>query len=718
MSTGSHSQEIRAGCPADPSIRDTLESDAWRRYPEFAHRRARLRGLPAGPDAGLRWHDRVLLILAIVLFAMILLRTETARADDFWGIELVSSTSQWNSMALETRMSVDVTGLVARVEVQQVFINQGTDWAEGVYRFPLPDGAAVDRMQIEVGNRIIAGEIRERQEARRVYQQARAAGQVASLLEQQRPHQYESRLANIGPGETIRVTIGFLCNVQWRDGSFSLRLPMTFAPRWDNHRASARIDPAPAPQLTVPESGHHRPLRLEFLLRTSLGYNSIESRYHDVDISLVPEGYRVALLDERDLPDRDFELTWTPELGAEPRAELLTWDGGDAVYAQLMLAPPLLEGLEPQAREVVFIIDTSGSMEGAPLNQARAALKNGLEQLEPSDAFNLIQFNSETEQLFDQSVPATDHHRALAREYLEGLQADGGTVMAPALEAALSLPALHGQFRQVVFITDGSVGNEPELLLQIAEQLEGSRLFTVGIGSAPNSWFMRKAAETGRGTHTHIGRLEDVEERMVSLWTRIRNPAVSDVCIDLGVDAEYYPEVIPDLYAGEPLWITARMSLLPREVFLCGQLNGQPWGLNARPRLSEGAEALATLWARKKIEALEDSIVYGADPDAIKSEVTDIALRHELLTRHTSLVAVDRTPARASDVTLGRASIPSLLPAGSTAASAGFPATATGWVAQVLLSALTLLMATGLYLFCGRRLPLSPSPAVDGTSLK
>ncbi|NND44873.1 MAG: VWA domain-containing protein, partial [Xanthomonadales bacterium] len=515
-----------------------------------------------------------------------LLRAESARADDFWGLELLSGSEQWTSLALESHIAVDVTGRVARAEVQQVFINRDTDWAEGIYRFPLPDGAAVDRMRIEVGDRIIVGEIQERTEARRVYQQARAEGKIASLLEQQRPNQYESRLANIGPGETIRITIGFQFNVYWRDGSFSLRLPVTFTPRWDGGNPSARIGPAPAPTFTGAGSDHHEPLRLAVLLRTTLGYNSIESRHHDVDIALVPEGYEVALLGDGELPDRDFELSWTPELGAKPQAELLTWDGGDAVYAQLMLAPPLPDNLGPQAREVVFIIDTSGSMEGDSLSQAQAALRRGLDELNPTDAFNLIQFNSDTEVLFDTSVPAENRHLAAAREYLAGLRADGGTVMAPALDAALSLPAMPGLFRQVVFITDGSVGNEPELLLQIAEQLGETRLFTVGIGSAPNSWFMRKAAETGRGSHTHIGRLEDVEERMVALWSRIQYPALSDICIDFGVDAEYYPEIIPDLYAGDPLWVTARLPMQPREVLLCGQLDGQPWEFSTLPQFS------------------------------------------------------------------------------------------------------------------------------------
>jgi Ca-activated chloride channel family protein len=700
----------------DLSIRDCLEDDAWGRYPVFAAQMARRKRLERLPPRGLRWHDRVLLILATVLLGLVLLRSGTVEAADEWGLALFDADQSWTSLALESRVTIEVTGLLARARVEQVFINESDGWVEGTYRFPLPDGAAVDRMQMEVNGRIIVGEIQPREEARRVYQQARAAGQVTSLVEQQRPNQFESRIANIGPGETIQVSIGFQFNVDWRDGSFRLRLPMTFTPRWEGGQASAHIDPAPALAFTSTTGSPHRPLSLEVLLRTTLGYTSIESHHHDVDIAPDAEGYRVALLEGMHIPDRDFELVWTPDLSAAPQAELLTWDGGDAVYAQLMLAPPMLEAIDPRAREVVFIIDTSGSMEGASLDQARAALLRGLDQLGRRDAFNLIQFNSETERLFDASVPAEPRHLEIARDYLAGLKADGGTVMAPALQSAFSLPGQSGLLRQVIFITDGSVGNEPELLQQIAEQLAETRLFTVGIGSAPNSWFMRKAAEMGRGSHTRIARLEDVEQRMSALWSRIRHPALSSICIDFGVEAEYYPEVIPDLYAGDPLWVTARMPLQPREILLCGEFDGLPWEHAVQPFTSNGAEDLARLWARRKIESLEDSILFGSEPDEIRAAVTEVALRFGLLTRHTSLVAVDRTPARPPGEHLDNAEVPSLLPAGSNTATAGFPGTATGWVAQALLATLTLLIATGMFLFSGARLPLGLSRAVIETS--
>jgi Ca-activated chloride channel family protein len=352
----------------------------------------------------------------------------------------------------------------------------------------------------------------------------------------------------------------------------------------------------------------------------------------------------------------------------------------------------------PSPREVVFVIDTSGSMEGTSIREARAALRQGLDFLDPHDRFNLVRFDSEAELLFRESVPPAPDFLAQAADFIDELKASGGTNMAPALDLALGLPAHPGLLRQVVFITDGSVGNESELLLQVGERLGDSRLFTVAIGSAPNTWFMRKAAAIGRGSYTLIGQQADVEERMAALWAHIENPAVRDLCVDWGMEAESYPEVIPDLYAGEPLWLQARLPFEPREVTLCGELDGRYWETAVAVNPVAGGEGLATLWARSKIEALEDSRIFGVDPVTIRRQVLDLALGFGLLTPYTSLVAVDRTPARPATEGLQAEQVPGLLPAGSTM-TAGFPQTATGWPVRLALALLSLFLATGMLLW-------------------
>jgi len=506
--------------------------------------------------------------------------------------------------------------------------------------------------------------------------------------------------------------------VDYRDEAFSFQLPLTFTPRWDPAVEPSGQPAAPNPAIQPLDHLDDHRLTLNIDLRNGLNIASLDSRYHDMEIHPALGGYHLFLADPDTRTDRVFELTWKPDFGSAPAVSLMTWDGGDAVYALLMLAPPLPEAIAPQPREVVFVIDTSGSMEGVSLQQARAALYQGLDHLGHDDYFNLIEFNSDSYLLFDTSVPVDEAGLQAAMDFIDGLVAEGGTEMAPALRDAMALPAQTGLLRQIVFITDGSVGNEDELLGQIADELDESRLFTVSIGPAPNTAFMRKAAAFGRGQHTHIGKLEEVEERMTALWTRIANPALQDIRVDWGMEAEYFPEIIPDLYAGEPLWLYARLPHEPREITVTGALDGRAWEQASEPQAGSGSENLASLWARNKIESLQDSRLFGADPELTQLEVTALALEFGMITPYTSLVAVDRTPVRPAAQPWQTDVVPSLLPAGSSMTSLGFSATATGWLGQLLMALATLFAATCLLWFCSppRRVqavgvPAPPPPA-------
>jgi len=709
--------------PQTGSIRDELEKQAWIQNPKLANRLNNRRvdgkrhNISCSQSARRmkKWQDRILLVFIAVLLVLLVIRTETAIADEQdWGLQMKSESGVFTELAIDTHIQLDITGLVARVEVTQHFSNNGKHWAEGIYRFPLPAGAAVDRMHIRVGERVLEGEIQEKESARLSYQKALEAGQTATIVEQQRRNQFETRLANIGPGESVDITISYLQNVSYSDLSYHLRLPMTFTPRWEPGHLSSGEPPSvtsPAPHLVPAGTGTGHRFELHARLVSSTEFAAIESRYHDVDIRQVDNGYTIELLKPDELSDRDFELSWTPVLYSQPSASLTTFNDGESVFAQLMLAPPLADSIAPQAREVVLIIDTSGSMEGASLARAKAALLHALSSLGNDDYFNLLQFNSHTQQLFDQSVQVSQSSLYVAQNFITGLRANGGTDMLPALETALTLPEIPRLMRQVVFITDGAVGNENELLQNVAQELGDSRMFTVAIGHAPNSWFMRKAAEIGRGSYVHIGKPEEVEEQMSALWGRIQLPALTDICVDWGTSAEYYPEVIPDLYAGEPLWLLARLPNEPAMIGLCGNLNGLDWNLhvNGWDAVSSdpGEDNLAKLWARKKIEALEDSLMFGADPELTRLEITSLALEYGLLTRHTSLVAVDKTPRRENGKELALTDIPGLLPAGGSAKLAAYPKTATGWLAQLLLSIFVLLLATSMLLFSGNRLPMT-----------
>ncbi len=616
---------------------------------------------------------------------------------------------------LDTDVQMNISGIVARVKVQQRFHNDGSDWVEGIYMFPLPDDAAVDRLTMYVGERIIVGEIKEREEARKTYEQAKQSGRRASLVEQERPNMFTMSVANIGPGDQITVEIEYQQTVAYDNGRFSLRFPMTITPRYipgtvmnvdpeaqQGHSWSYDTTRVPdasriTPPVLHPASTRTNPVSLRVTVDAGLALTGIESRYHVISVVRSGTRYELSLANSNVSMDRDFELSWSPVVGESPEAVVFNETLGAEHYVLVMFVPPKsAEVGHAQPRELIFVVDTSGSMAGASIVQAKASLDLALSRLNDQDRFNVIQFNSFTHALFHAPVPATLGNRAAARAYVDGLAADGGTEMAPALSRALDTQGEPGYLKQVIFITDGSVGNEAELFGLIRKRLGNTRLFTVGIGSAPNSHFMRKAAQFGRGTFTHIGRVDEVETKMYALFEKLERPALTGIEIAWPSGTEAWPQRVPDLYAGEPVVVAAKLkrghSLDETEI--SGVAAGLVWkrGLHATASQHPG---VAGLWARRKIETLMDSRIEGASEDEIRPSVVDVALKHHLVSRYTSLVAVDKTPARSMSTPLKSEAVPNMLPVGAdfNAIFGGFPPTATPAALHLLLGIMLLLAA-------------------------
>jgi len=603
---------------------------------------------------------------------------------------------------MNTAVEARVTGVVARVSVHQEFRNDGQDWVEGVYVFPLPDQAAVDHLRLRIGERIIEGEIREKEQARKDYEAARESGRKASLVEQQRANMFTTSVANIAPGETVIVEIDYLEPLRYDDGTFSLRFPLTLTPRYipgeplpDRKGTGWSADTstvADASLITPPVIVRSADHRLTFTAELNVGVplQFVASRYHRIDVSSTGNRYRIVLADSSVPMDQDLELTWRPVADATPRALLFTEEAAGAQHALLMMLPPdeFSAPMQSLPRELILVIDTSGSMHGTSLEQAQSALGMALGGLGPRDRFNIIQFNSVTSSLFSTSVDATMNNIAVARRFISGLTANGGTEMLPAIEQALSAASGEGHLRQVIFITDGSVGNEEALFALIEQRLGAARLFTVGIGSAPNSWFMRKAAEAGRGTFTMIGALHEVDEKMGRLFRKLEQPQVTDISVTWpgGNDAESHPGVIPDLYAGEPIVVRTRLPSGLRaggRVRIHGKSALGAWQAEIGLDAAEQGTGIAALWARGRIEWLLDRLRRGADEAEIRAAIVDTALSHHLVSKYTSLVAIDRTPARSAADRLVNEQVPNLLPYGqSHEAIFGFPGTATGAAAH------------------------------------
>lgn len=598
---------------------------------------------------------------------------------------------------INTEINAQVSGMVARVSVKQTFRNSGREWVEGIYVFPLPDGAAVDRLRMHIGERFIEGEIREKEQARKEYEAAKSNGEKASLVEQQRANMFTTAVANIAPGETIAIEIEYLETLRYEDESFSLRFPITITPRYIPGAAlpgrkgsgwsadTSRV--ADASLITPPmvaRSGDHR---LSFRLSIDAGtpVEIIASRYHPIAVQEEGQHYLVDLADPNVPMDHDLEITWRPVAASAPRAMLFSESIGGQPHMLLMMLPPSQSAATDSEipRELIFVVDTSGSMHGTSLVQAKKALTLALDGLKTGDRFNVIQFNSLTAALYPDAVNATVNNVGIAKRFVAGLKANGGTEMRPAILQALAAPSRESHVRQIVFVTDGSVGNEQELFNLIEKHLGDTRLFTVGIGSAPNSWFMQKAAEAGRGTFTFISALHEVNEKMGGLFRKLSQPQITDIVVQWpsGQDPLSYPVRIPDLYSGEPVLVKARMAgeTLPGDVIkVSGQSANGAWGTELPISVQQSSAGVAALWARARIKALFDQEVRGASADETRDAVVETALTHHLVSKYTSLVAVDKTPARPANAGMTAEQVPNLLPYGqSSNAIFGFPATAT-----------------------------------------
>jgi Ca-activated chloride channel family protein len=586
---------------------------------------------------------------------------------------------------LSTDVHYRVFGVVGRATVTQSFRNGADGFVEGVYVFPLPENVAVDHLRMRIGGRIVEGQIREREAARVEYHQATASGRRASLVEQQRPNIFTSRVANLAPGETLEVEIEFQQMLRFDEGEVSLRFPLVVGPRYIPGGPVASLDDgggwAPdtdpvqgaswiTPPVRPPSEDLHNPVKIEVDLDAGFPVDRIESRYHPViTLARGEQRFRVRLRSPRVPADRDFVLAWCPRDEAIPRSAVFEQDGHGARYVLLTLFPPTGPALERSRlpREIVYVVDTSGSMSGASIEQARRALLLALDRLRPDERFNVIQFNSTTQSVFPSSQPVAPGTLSLARSFVAGLVAQGGTEMRAALEAALVGSDDPRLVRQVVFLTDGSVGNEDDLFGVIRQRLGDTRLFTVGIGSAPNGHFMTKAAEFGHGTFTYIGDVRAVEERIGQLFARLESPVLTGLEVQWpeGVAVEAWPPRAPDLYLGEPVVLCARLSGPAEAVVVTGRRGREEWR-ESLPLDRRRAEGIGVLWARRKIDSLLDSLHEGASPDHVRAQVVALGLEHHLVTKHTSLVAVDVAPIRPEDAALERQAIATNLPRGWT----------------------------------------------------
>lgn len=587
---------------------------------------------------------------------------------------------------LDTHVEAEVSGMVVRYRLRHTFRNTGEAWTEAIYTFPLPTDAAVDRLTMEVGERRIDGVIKERAEARAAYETARDEGRRASLVDQERPNIFTTTVANIAPGEAVVVEIGFQDAIPYKDGRFEMRLPLVVGPRYipgvpvaaavggsgwapDTTRVpdASRV----TPPVRHPDSGAANPVAIDVRLTPGFPLAEVSSPSHAIDRSVPESGTTAVTLSEDATPtDRDFILRWVPAASHEPGAGLFSETIDGDPYALLTIMPPTADGLPedamPLPREVIFIVDTSGSMEGGSIDQAAAALDLALGRLRPEDRFNVIRFSDQATPVFTRPQPADAESVAAARGQIGRFTASGGTEIVSAVDLALDGQQDATRLRQVVLITDGAVGNEDELARLVRDRLGDSRLFVVGIGSAPNSFLMTRTAAAGRGAFVHVGSLDEVFDRMAELFTKLESPVVTDLAVDWPDGAaETWPDPIPDLYAGEPLTVAARLASLDGTVRISGQIGGRLWDVAMPLSAGRTSTGISAIWARAKIRALIERAQVGrAGEEETEAAVTDVALVHRLVSPYTSLVAIDTVVARPPEAPVDSTVVATNLPDG------------------------------------------------------
>ncbi|MGY8637865.1 marine proteobacterial sortase target protein [Bradyrhizobium sp. 14AA] len=594
------------------------------------------------------------------------------------------------AIRLGTDVDITVSGPTLRARVTQLFRNPTKDWVEATYVYPLPTGGAVDTLKMVVGDRVIVGDIKERQQARVIYERARRDGQKAALTEQERPNIFTNSVANIGPGETVLVQIEYQEPVHQSGNEYSLRLPLVVGPRYNpapivqsvdfrndgSGWGATTSDPVPDRDRISPpvlDPAWHAPVNptsITVRLKAGFALGEVKSHHHNVKMESPDNAARVVTLADGAVPaDRDFELTWKPAAAKAPSVGLFRERVGDADYLLAFVIPPSAEQAtqKPLPREVVFVIDNSGSMGGTSIIQAKASLLYALGRLQPSDRFNVIRFDDTMDVLFPASVPADATHVGEATSFVGALQARGGTEMVPAMRAALNDRISDSNIvRQVVFLTDGAIGNEQQLFESITAMRGRSRIFMVGIGSAPNTYLMTRAAELGRGAFTHIGSVEQVEERMRDLFAKLENPAVTGLTAKFSeAKADVTPAIIPDVYRDEPLVLAAKLDKLAGSLEIKGRVGDRPWSVTLPLQNAAEGKGLSKLWAKRKIGDAEVArSMREMTPEDSDKAILALALDHQIVTRLTSLVAVDKTPSRPEGEPLKLSELPINLPAG------------------------------------------------------
>ena len=556
-----------------------------------------------------------------------------------------------------TSANVSISGVIADVAVTQVYKNTGKRPIEAIYVFPASTRAAVYGMKMTIGKRVIVAKINKREDARREYEQAKKAGQSASLLEQQRPNVFQMNVANIMPGDEIKVELKYTELLVPTDKTYSFVYPTVVGPRYSNQTAETAGEADRWTQNPYLKQGEAASYAFDISVKLAAGMpiQKIASTSHKISVQYNGLSSAKILLDtaEANGGNRDYILNYRLD-GDKVETGLLLSKGEKENFFLLMLQPPKhVNADQMPGREYIFIVDVSGSMHGFPLDISKKLMQNLLGNLRPTDTFNLLLFSGGSSVLANQSLPATPSNIAQAVQLIERQRGGGGTELLPALQRALALPKTKGYSRTVVIATDGYVGVETEAFDLIRKNLGEANMFTFGIGSSVNRHLLEGMARVGMGEPLVISKAAEASAQAERFRKMIQTPVLTQVKLDFGKFEVYdvEPIAVPDVLAERPIIVFGKWRGEPKGAITMSGIAGDrkiSQKIDVRgTQASQDNEALKYLWARHRIALLSDYNALRPDDKRV-AEVTDLGLKYNLLTAYTSFVAVDSEVRNAS----------------------------------------------------------------------
>lgn len=548
----------------------------------------------------------------------------------------------------KTSVNVTIDGIIADTYVVQTYANEGTSPINASYVFPASTKVTIHGMQMQVGSQRVTATIKEKEEAEEEFEAAKSEGKTASMLSEQKANMFTMDVANIMPGDEVRIELHYTELIMPTDGTYQFVFPTVVGPRYmgpvidDSGNRLEWIGTPYLPERSSPESAYE----INVDVTSAVPIAALSSSTHDVNIDWnEKKSAHVTLADTKDFAgNRDFVLDYKLN-GEAIQTGLLTDSNENENVFMLMIQPPErceLDEIPP--REYIFVLDVSGSMSGFPLDTAKVLIRDLVSNLRETDTFNLILFSGTSYQLSRRSVAATEENIERAIGLIDEQNGAGGTELLEALEDAVRIPDSPNTSRNIVVISDGYIWGEADVFQLIHEKQGEADFFSFGIGYAVNRYLMEGIAKTGQGESFIVMEENEAAKAAEKFRTYIQSPVLTDIQVTFeGFDTyDVEPTVLPTLYASKPIVLLGKWKGEAEGTIKITGTTGNgtfTQEISVDEAKAGSNDALGYLWARKRVERLTDYGISPGNPD-VKDEVTQLGLDYHMITPHTSFIAV------------------------------------------------------------------------------